>query len=158
MADQAEADRGHRRTEHATCQRVQDRSRQHDREDRQRRIGQGGDADGDDGDAGDEALGAGGIDDGATRHLAEERDDARRRLHETDIELRPALPGEVDRHERAEAGLYVGDEKDEPIEPAQAARRRMQRRLAAFRRRRRRRRQGFAGERAVRLHSVGKGA
>ena len=131
---------------------------QHDREDRQRRIGQGGDADGDDGDAGDEALGARGIDDGAAGHLAEQRHDARRRLHEADIELRPALPGQIDRHERAETGLHVGDEEDEPIEPAQAARRRMQRRLAAFRGRRRCRRQGFAVARVLRLLSVANGA
>ena len=166
MADQAEADRGHGRAEHAACQRVQDRSRQHDREDRQRRIGQGGDADGDDGDAGDHPFRTGGIDDGAAGHLAEQRHDARRRLHEADIELRPALPGQVDRHERAETGLHVGDEEDEPIEPAQAARRWPQRRLAACRCRRRRQgfgwqgfgRQAFAGERVVLIHPVANGA
>ena len=153
VADQAEADRGHGRAQYAACQRVQDRPGQHDREDRQRRIGQGGDADGDDGDAGNEAFGARGIDDGAARHLAQQRHDARRRLHKADIELRPALPGEVDRHERAETGLHVGDEEDEPIEPAQAARRRMQRWLAAFGCRLRRR-QGFAVARVLQVPPV----
>jgi hypothetical protein len=32
------------------------------------------------------------------------------------------LRGEKDRDKRPEAGLHVGDEKDEPIKPAQAAR------------------------------------
>ena len=45
VSDQAEADRRHGRAEHATCQRVQHRGRQHDREDRQRRIGERADAD-----------------------------------------------------------------------------------------------------------------
>ena len=39
MADEAEADRRDGRAEHAARQRVQDRRRQHHREDRQRRIG-----------------------------------------------------------------------------------------------------------------------
>jgi hypothetical protein len=43
---------------------------------------------------------------------------------EADIDLSPFLGGEENRDERSEAGLYVGDEKDEPVKATQAARRR----------------------------------
>ena len=81
-------------------------------------------------DAGDQTLATAPIDDGAARHLADQRDDAADRQHEADIGLRPFLRRQVDRDERAESGLHVGDEEHEPVEPAQAARRGM-RRLAA---------------------------
>ena len=133
VTDEAEADRRDRRAEHATRQRVQDRSRQHHRKDRQHRIAQGADADRHDRNAGDEALGSGGIDQGAARHLSDQRNEARRRLHEPDIDLGPALRGEINRDERPESGLHVGDEENEPIEPAQAALRRRERRLGPLR-------------------------
>ncbi len=141
MADQAEADRGHGRAEHATRQRMQHRTRQHHRKDRQRRIGQGADADRHDGDAGDEALRTRGIDQRAARHLADQRNEAGRGQDEPDIDLRPSLRGEINRDERAEAGLHVGDKENEPVEPAQAVPRRQQRRLRPFRLVRCRRRQ-----------------
>ena len=90
--------------------------------DRQRRIGQRADANRDDGDAGDQPFRARGVDHGAARHLADQRDEAGRRKHEADVDLRPLLRREIDRHERTETGLHVGDEEDEPIEAAQAAR------------------------------------
>jgi hypothetical protein len=62
----------------------------------------------------------------------------------------------IERDERSETGLHVGDEEDEPIESAQAARRRMQRRLASFECRWRR--QGVAGARVELIHSVANGA
>jgi hypothetical protein len=68
------------------------------------------------------------------------------------------LPGEIDRDERSETGLHVGDEEDEPIKSAQAARRRMQRRLAAFRGRRRRRRPGFTVARVLPFNLIANGA
>jgi hypothetical protein len=53
--------------------------------------------------------------------LPNQRDKARRRQNEPDIELGPSLRGEIDRDEGSKAGLYIGDKKDEPIEAAQAA-------------------------------------
>ncbi len=53
--------------------------------------------------------------------------------HEADIDLRPALRGEIDRDERPESGLHVGDEKNEPVETAQAAPRRRRRRFGSRR-------------------------
>jgi len=67
------------------------------------------------------------------------------------------LRGQIDRNERPEAGLHVGDEKDEPVEAAQAARRRRERRLAALSLRARRRR-GLGSDPAASVRSVGKAA
>ena len=47
----------------------------------------------------------------AARDLAEQRHDAADRQHETDLDLRPFLRGQIDRDERAEAGLHVGEKK-----------------------------------------------
>ena len=96
--------------------------RQHDREYRQRGIGQRTEADRADRDPGDQPFGARRIDQRAARHLANERHEAGRGENKADIDLRPFLRGEKDRDERAETGLHVGDEEDEPIEAAQAAR------------------------------------
>jgi len=45
------------------------------------------------------------------------------------VDLGPFLRREVNRHKRPEAGLDVGDKKDEPVESAKAFRRRRQGRL-----------------------------
>jgi hypothetical protein len=42
--------------------------------------------------------------------------------HEADVDLRPFLRREINGHERPEPGLHVGDEKDEPVESAEAFR------------------------------------
>ncbi|MET4839520.1 hypothetical protein ABIF62_000015 [Bradyrhizobium japonicum] len=106
----------------------------HHGEDRHRRVGQRAKADGRDRKGGDQPLGLCGIDDRATRHLPDQRDDAADRQHEADLDLRPFLRREVDRDEGAEPGLHVGEEEDEPVEAAQA--------LARRRRKARRRRRG----------------
>jgi hypothetical protein len=54
--------------------------------------------------------------------LPDERNEARGGKDKADIDLRPFLRGEKDRDKGPEAGLYVGNEKDEPIKSAQAAR------------------------------------
>jgi hypothetical protein len=72
--------------------------------------------------------------------LSDQRNETGGGENETDIDLRPLLSGQKDRDERTKAGLNVGNEEDEPIEPAQAVARRGERRLAAvetFGRRRR---------------------
>ena len=69
------------------------------------------------------SFGAGGIDDGAARHLADQSDDAADRQHQSDLDLGPFLRRQIDRDERAEAGLDVGKEEDEPVETALALRR-----------------------------------
>src|ERR1700683_1395872 len=46
------------------------------------------------------------------------------RQHKTDLALRPFLGGQVDRDEGAKSGLHIGEEKDEPVETAQALGRR----------------------------------
>ena len=61
----------------------------------------------------------------AARHLPEQRHHAADRQHEADVDLRPFLRRQIDRDERAEPGLHVGDEEDEPVEAAQAAARRV---------------------------------
>ena len=96
------------------------------------------------GDAANQTFRSGGIDKGSARHLADQGDDAGRRQNQADVDLRPFLRSEKDRDEWAEPGLYIGDEEDEPIEAAQAARRGRQRRLVAgaFLAARRRRRGG----------------
>ena len=129
VADQAEADRRHGRAEHAAGERMQHRSRQHHGKDRPRGIAEGACANRRHRNAGDKALRAGGIDQRAAGHLPDQRDETGRRQNEPDIDLGPSLRGEIDRDERSESGLHVGDEENEPIEPAQAPPRR--RRAAA---------------------------
>jgi len=133
MPYQTEADLGDRRAEYAACRRVQDRSRQHYRKHWHGGIAQSADADRSNGDAADQTFRSGGIDQGAARHLADQRDDASRGQNQADVDLRPFLRSEKNRDERAEPGLHIGDEEDEPIDAAQAARRGRQRRLAAGR-------------------------
>src|SRR5581483_10051460 len=60
------------------------------------------------------------IDDGAARHLPDQPDDAADRQHQADLRLRPLLRGQIHRDERAKTGLHVGEEENEPVEPAQA--------------------------------------
>jgi hypothetical protein len=57
-------------------------------------------------------------------HLASERNQPSRGENETDIELRPCMGGEIDRHEWAEARLDVRKKKREPVETASACGRR----------------------------------
>ena len=78
----------------------------------------------------DQPLGAGGIDERAARHLADQRDDAADRQHQADLDLRPFLRRQIDRDERPEAGLHVGEKEDEPVEAAQALARGMPARRA----------------------------
>ena len=61
------------------------------------------------------------IDDGASRHLAGQRDEAADRQDEADLALRPSVGRQIDGDERPEAGLQIGDEECEPVEPATAA-------------------------------------
>jgi len=72
--------------------------------------------------------------------LARERHEAARGQDQPDIELRPSVCGQIDRDERTEAGLDVGEKKGEPVETARACSRRRiaycGRRLLRCRRRR----------------------
>ena len=130
--------------EHAACAGMQDRGRQHHRENRQRRIGERADAD-----RRRRATPATSRSERAASTSAppgiwpDQRDEARGREHQADVDLRPFLRGEIDRDERPEAGLHVGDEEDEPVEPAQAARATDARRLARAGSRRRQRERGL---------------
>jgi hypothetical protein len=47
--------------------------------------------------------------------------------NESDVGLRPRGSREVNRHERTEAGLYIGDKEDEPVERSTAGFRRLRR-------------------------------
>ena len=122
--DQAEADRGNRRTEHATRGGVQGRGGHHHRKDRPRRISERADADGRNRKARHQPFGARGIDDGAARHLSDQADDAADRQHKADLDLGPFLRRQIDRDERPEPGLHIGEKEDEPVEAAQALARR----------------------------------
>ncbi len=123
--DQTETDRRDRRTQHATRQRMQNGRRRHHRKDRPQRIGQRGAADGGDRQARHQPLGTRVIDDSAAGHLPEQADDAADRQHKADLDLRPFLRSQIDRNERAEAGLNVGEKEDEPVEAALAFARRL---------------------------------
>jgi len=112
---------------------MQDGGRKHHRKDRDGGVSERSNADRADTDAGDNALGAGGVNKCAARHLADQGGKAGRRQDEADVDLRPLLRGEVDRNKGAEARLHVGDKKDEPIKSAQAARRGVRRWSAAVR-------------------------
>src|SRR5262249_57945517 len=81
-------------------------------------------------DGGDETFGAYRVDQRAARHLSGQRNRAADRQHDTDVDLGPGGRGEIVVDERTEARLHVGDEEDEPVEPAQARARRMRRLLA----------------------------
>jgi len=118
--DQAEADRGNRRTEHATGGGVQRRRRHDDRKDRPGRIGKRAHADRRDRKAGHQPLGTGGIDDRAAGHLPEQPDHAADRQHQADLDLSPFLRRQVDRDERTESGLHICEEENEPVETALA--------------------------------------
>src|SRR5580658_4224805 len=87
-----------------------------------RRVGQSADTDSRGGDAGDQSLRPRGINECAAGHLADERNEASRGQDEADVDLCPLLRGEKDRDKRAKAGLHIGDEEDEPIKAAKAAR------------------------------------
>ena len=115
-----EADGGDGRAEHRACHRMQ-QLRSHDRNEyRPRRNRKGAHADADDGDRRHQTLGAGGVDERAARHLAGQGYEPADREGEADIDLRPFLLGQVDRDERPESGLRVGEKEDEPVEAAPA--------------------------------------
>ncbi|MHC2369380.1 hypothetical protein ACVIQT_004028 [Bradyrhizobium diazoefficiens] len=122
--DEAEADRGDRRAQHAARRRMQRRGGHDHGEDRHGGIGERAAADGRDGKGGDQPLGFCRVDDRPARHLPDQGDDAANRQHEADLALRPFLRRQIDRDEGAEAGLHVGEEEDEPVEAAQAPARR----------------------------------
>src|SRR5207248_1717080 len=73
-----------------------------------------------DGETGDQSLGAGRIDDGASRHLTDQPDYAADRQHQADLGLGPLLRREVNRDERSESGLHICQKEDEPVEAARA--------------------------------------
>src|SRR5262249_36611668 len=60
------------------------------------------------------------LDDPAAGNLAHKPGDAADGKHEADIDLGPLLRRQVDGQERSEAGLQVGNEEGEPVEPAPA--------------------------------------
>ena len=62
------------------------------------------------------------VDQRTGRQLAGHRGDRAEAQREADRGLRPALGRQIDRDERAEAGLYVGDEEIEPVEAAAGGR------------------------------------
>ena len=99
---------------------MQRRCGHHDGKDRPRRIRQCAKTDCRNGKAGDQSLGAGRIDDGASRHLADQTDYAPDRQHQTDLGLGPLLGREVNRDERSESGLHICQKEDEPVEAARA--------------------------------------
>ena len=104
------------------------------------------------------ALGAGGVDQRAARHLSDQRDETGGGEDEADIDLCPFLRCEKDRDERSEAGLHVGDKKDEPVEATQTARRRRERRFVSVRRFAAASAGGCPGETAVLISTVAKAA
>jgi hypothetical protein len=68
-----------------------------------------------------------GIEQRPARHLPGERDQPAHGQNESDVGLRPRGCREVNRHERTEAGLDIGDKEDEPVERPTAGLRRLRR-------------------------------
>ena len=81
-----------------------------------------------------EPRGAHGIDQRARGQLTGQRRDAAGAENESDIALRPRLRCEIDRDERTESGLDVGEKEDEPVEPARTPARGFRPHLARCRR------------------------
>ena len=100
---------------------MQNRGGQDNGKDRPNGIRECAHANGRHGQPGNEPLRSRRIDQSATGHLARQRDETTHRKDETDFDLCPFLRRQIDRDERAETGLHVGEEKNEPVETAQTA-------------------------------------
>src|SRR5271166_1946889 len=120
MTDQTKADGGYARSEHATGGGVQYSRGNDDAEDRPCCVGKCAHADGDDRPRGHEALGPRRVDQRAARHLPRERNQPADGQDETDINLCPFLRRQIDGNKWTEAGLYIGEAENEPVQPAQA--------------------------------------
>ena len=57
----------------------------------------------------------------AGRHLRQHRRGRTHAQRQPELRLGPAMPGQIDRDERPEPGLQVGDKEEQPVEPAQRA-------------------------------------
>ena len=76
------------------------------------------DADADNGQRSRAQLRAHPVDQPTAGHLAQQARDAADGEHQADVDLGPFLGRQIDREEGAEAGLDVGNEEGEPVEPA----------------------------------------
>ena len=92
----------------------------HHRKDRPHRVAERAEADGPDRDPATNRSERAASTMRATGHLPDQADDAADRQHESDLDLGPSLGGEVNRDERAEPGLHIGQKEDEPIQPPHA--------------------------------------
>jgi hypothetical protein len=102
---------------------------EHGRKDRPQREQQRACADPDHRERGDATLRAHGVEEEPARHLKGQCGKAAGGQNQSDVDLGPLMGREIDRDERAEPGLYVGDEEREPVERALAPARRPDRRL-----------------------------
>lgn len=125
LTDEAKADCRNGRAKNATAGRVQGGGRQYDRQYRPSRVGQRAHANRGHGDARHKPFGSRPIDDCPAGHLAKQGNNAAHRQDETDLHLRPFLRCQVDRDERSETRLDVGEEEDKPIEASRAGARRI---------------------------------
>jgi hypothetical protein len=73
--------------------------------------------DADNGERGDTQLRAHLVDQPAAGHLTEQAREATDGEHQANVDLRPFLGRQIDGQEGAEAGLDVGNEEGEPVEP-----------------------------------------
>ena len=121
MADKTEADNGDGRTKDAACRRMDGTGTEHDREHGPYGHGEGADADREQGDASDQPRGTHRIDQRAGRQLAGQGDEPTGGEDEPNIQLRPGMCRQVDRHKGTEPGLNVGEEEAEPVKAAMTA-------------------------------------
>jgi hypothetical protein len=124
MTDETQADRGDDGSEHATRAGMQDtgcHDHQESGPDRKRKRAQ---ANRRHRQYGNQPRRAHRIDQRAPGHLAGERHEPAGGQNQPDIKLGPSVRGQIDRNERTETGLDVGEKKGEPVEAARASSRR----------------------------------
>src|SRR3984957_15504961 len=123
LANEAEADRRDRGTQHATRACLQNPRGEDDGKDRRHGERKGTDSNGGDSGRRDPALRPCGVNNRATWNLPNQTDDSASRQDETNIGLGPFFSGQIDGYEGAESGLHVRQKKDKPVESAAATKR-----------------------------------
>ena len=120
VADQTERNGGDGRAQDRAGGDVQQLRRDNRREHWRHRDQERADAYADNGERSRAPFRARPIDQPAAGHLAQQAREAADGEDQADVDLRPFLGRQIDREEGTEAGLDVGNEEGEPVEPALA--------------------------------------
>jgi hypothetical protein len=119
--DEAEADRRNGGPDQSRGEAVEDLGEDEEVEDRRERINEGGASERDDPASDQQLLAGHRVGERATGNKADDGRETADRQEQPDILFRPVEAGKIEGHERAEAGLHVGDEKIRPVESVPAA-------------------------------------